>query len=247
MAYPLREKRRSFADKLAFVPNPIVRHETGTDTLRLSSFKAPVILIVANLNRRKGHDVLLQAFARLSPELSNWRLAIVGEGEQEKTLREQVKALGIAERVDWYGQVANPFVFYRAASIFVLPSRSEGMPNALMEAMSYGLPVIVSNASPGPLDLVKDGESGLVVPVDDPVALAKAIELLGNSAALRKRLGHAGRKRVSEYDLSKVMPIWERIIANDPTANQQGRCDYWRAESSPDVLSGNCAKQRYVS
>jgi glycosyltransferase involved in cell wall biosynthesis len=209
-------------EKLALVPNPLVHDENRTDTRRGLSFEAPFILIVAELNPLKAHDVLLESFARLSPRLSNWRLAIVGDGEQEKKLREQVKALGIAERVDWYGLVTNPFVFYRAASIFVLPSRSEGMPNALMEAMSYGLPVIVSNASPGPLGLVKDGETGLVVPVGDTLVLAKAIELLAKDAPLRKRLGDAARARVSEYNLSNVLPIWERIIATCPTAHQQG-------------------------
>ena len=209
-------------EKLAFVPNPIVHDESGANTSRLSSFEAPLVLIVGNLDRLKGHDVLLEAFARLSPELSNWRLAIVGGGDEEKTLGEQVKALGIADRIDWHGRVGNPFVFYHAATIFALPSRSEGMPNALMEAMSCGLPVIVSNASPGPLDLVKDSETGLVVPVGDSFALAKAIELLASNAALRKRLGDAARKRVSEYESSKVMPIWERITATDSTANRQG-------------------------
>jgi glycosyltransferase involved in cell wall biosynthesis len=208
--------------KLVFVPNPMVRHESGANTPRPSAFDAPFVLIVGNLDRLKAHDILLGAFARLSPDLSNWRLAIVGGGDEEKTLREQVRTLGIAERVDWHGRVADPFVFYRAASIFVLPSRSEGMPNALMEAMSCGLPVIVSNASPGPLALVKDGETGLVVPVGDPVALANAIELLATDAALRNRLGDAARKHVSEYELSNVMPIWEQITATDPAANRQG-------------------------
>jgi glycosyltransferase involved in cell wall biosynthesis len=209
-------------DKLAFLPNPIVHYEVGADTPPPASAEAPVILIVANLEQRKAHNVLLEAFARLSPELSNWRLAIVGGGEEEITLREQVKALGITERVDWYGRVANPFAFYRNASIFVLPSRYEGMPNALMEAMSCGLPVIVSNASPGPLELVKDGETGLVVPVDDPFALANAIVLLGNNRTLRKRLGDAGRKHVSEYDLSTILPLWERIISTSSPTNHQG-------------------------
>jgi GalNAc-alpha-(1->4)-GalNAc-alpha-(1->3)-diNAcBac-PP-undecaprenol alpha-1,4-N-acetyl-D-galactosaminyltransferase len=208
-------------EKLAFIPNPAVHHEAGDDTPHPSSFEAAVILTVANLERRKAHDILLEAFARLSPKLSNWRLAIVGGGEEEITLRKQAKALGIAERLDWYGQVANPVVFYRKASIFVLPSRYEGLPNALMEAMSYGLPAIVSNASSGPLELIKDGETGLVVPVGDPFALADAIALLGNASTLRKRLGDAGRKRVSEYDLSRVMSLWERIIATGHSANLQ--------------------------
>jgi glycosyltransferase involved in cell wall biosynthesis len=210
-------------DKLVFVPNPSVRSDSRLSTPELPPFTPPIILIVANLTWRKAHEVLLAAFARLSPELSHWRLAIVGGGEEEKTLREHATELGVAERVDWYGRVADPFVFYRAAGMFVLPSRSEGMPNALIEAMSYGVPVIVSNASPGPLDLVKDGETGLVVPVDDPLALANAITSLGNDGALRKRLGEAGHQRVAEYNLANIMSLWDRIIATGPTTNQE-RC-----------------------
>jgi glycosyltransferase involved in cell wall biosynthesis len=198
--------------KLAFVPNPLVHFKTTADMPQAASMTAPLVLTVGRLHAQKAHDVLLEAFARLSPVLADWRVGIVGGGEEEKALRAQAKVLGIAERIDWHGEVADPSVFYRAASIFVLPSRSEGMPKALMEAMTCGLPVIVSNASPGPLDLVKDGETGLVVPVGDVCALAKAMELLANDAALHKRLGDAGRRRVSEYDLSRVMPIWEQII-----------------------------------
>ena len=205
-------------DKLVFVPNPIERHESVVTTPRPTS---PLILVVGNLDRLKAHDILLQAFARLAPALSNWRLAIVGGGDEEKALHEQVRILGIADRVDWHGRVANPFVFYHAASIFVLPSRSEGMPNAVMEAMSCGLPVVVTSASPGPLDLVKDGETGLVVQAGHPDALARAIELLAGNPTLRRRLGDAARKRISEYELSNVMPIWERLTATDPAAGSR--------------------------
>jgi glycosyltransferase involved in cell wall biosynthesis len=205
--------------KLTLVPNPLVCDETVAGPQPGAPVGAPFVLIVANLNRLKAHDVLLEAFARLSPDLSHWRLAVVGDGELEETLRDQAKTLGIGSRVDWCGLVSDPFVFYRAATIFVLPSRSEGMPNALMEAMSCGLPVIVSDASPGPLGLVRDGDTGLVVPVDDPAALARAIESLANDPALRKRLGHSARQRVSGYDLSKVLAIWEPIIGPAPAAS----------------------------
>jgi GalNAc-alpha-(1->4)-GalNAc-alpha-(1->3)-diNAcBac-PP-undecaprenol alpha-1,4-N-acetyl-D-galactosaminyltransferase len=208
------ETMKTYVDnqKLAFVPNPLFRDETSVDILQTASLRSPFVLIVARLHPRKAHEVLLDAFASLSPELSNWRLAIVGNGKLEKELRSQATILGISERVDWYGRVANPFVFYRAAKIFVLPSRYEGMPNALLEAMSCGLPAIVSDASPGPLELVRDMENGLVVPVDDAVALAGAIELLARNADLRQRFGEAARWRVSDYEMSRVLPIWESVI-----------------------------------
>ena len=78
--------------------------------------------------------------------------------------------------------------------------------------MSCGLPVIVSDAVSGLHGVVTDTETGLVIPVDDPAALAWAIEELARDAALRQRLGEAGRRRVAEYDVSNVLPIWERII-----------------------------------
>jgi len=198
--------------KLKFVPNPFVYSKINTSLTPTASFKAPFILIVGRLHDQKAHDVLLEAFAHLYPKLDKWRLAIVGSGELEEVLQVQATALGIAELIDWYGQVDDPFIFYHAARIFVLPSRHEGMPNALLEAMSCGLPVIVSDASPGPLELVRHMETGLVFPVDDAAALSAAMELLATNAVLSKRLGEAGRNLISDYDLPKVLPIWEQII-----------------------------------
>jgi glycosyltransferase involved in cell wall biosynthesis len=208
-------------EKLAFVPNPLVRPNLTTDGSRPVSLTAPFVLTVGRLHAQKAHDVLLEAFARLPAELADWRLVIVGRGEQKDALQAQARALAVAARVDWYGQVADPFLFYHAAQMFVLASRYEGMPNALLEAMSCGLPVIVSDASPGPLELVSDGETGLVVPVNDAGALARAIERLATDAALRRRLGEAGRARVAEYELPRALAKWEQIIglsAGDYTA-----------------------------
>jgi glycosyltransferase involved in cell wall biosynthesis len=199
-------------EKLAFVPNPLVRLEPTADGPDRLSLTPPFVLTVGRLHAQKAHDVLLEAFARLPAELADWRLAMIGRGEQEDALRAQATAMGIAARVDWHGQVADPFLFYRAAKIFVLASRYEGTPNALLEAMSCALPVIVSDASPGPLELVSDGETGLVVPVNDAGALARAIGRLATDAALRRRLGEAARQRVAEYELPNALALWERTI-----------------------------------
>jgi GalNAc-alpha-(1->4)-GalNAc-alpha-(1->3)-diNAcBac-PP-undecaprenol alpha-1,4-N-acetyl-D-galactosaminyltransferase len=160
----------------------------------------------------KAQDVLLDAFAQLGDEFDEWRLAFLGKGRLGGGLRARARSLGITKRVDWHGIVEDPHAFYRTARIFALPSRVEGMPNALLEAMSCGLPVVVSDGAPGPLELVEDGVTGLVVPVNDAAALAAALRRLAADESLRKRLGEAARERISEYDLSHALAEWEAVL-----------------------------------
>lgn len=198
-------------EKLAFVPNPLVfRNGNGGGGAPVSP--SPSFLTVGRLVWDKAHDVLLDAFALLGDELEEWRLAIVGDGRMRDTLKAQAARLGVAGRVHWYGVVQDPHAFYRAANIFVLPSRVEGTPNALLEAMSCGLPVIVSDGAPGPLELVEDGVTGLVVPVNDATALALALRRLATDEQLCCRLGEAARARVSEYDLPHALVAWESVV-----------------------------------
>ena len=96
--------------------------------------------------------------------------------------------------------------------MFVLPSRHEGMPNALMEALSCGLPTVVSDASPGPLELVVDGHNGLVVPVEDIDALAGAMRTLAGDPALREKLGGQAKDSVAGYEFSAALRTWQELI-----------------------------------
>jgi len=200
--------------KLAFVPNPRVRPGAESDSTTQTCLDRPFVLTVGRIHPQKALDVLLDAFALLPPRLAGWHLYIVGRGdaEVEARLREQSASLGIAHRVHWSGQVADPFPYYRTASIFALPSRHEGMPNALMEAMGLGLPVVVTDGSPGPLELVTYEGSGLVVPVGNAQAVADAIERYADDEALRRRMGEAAAARVSEYDLPSALVTWEKVI-----------------------------------
>ncbi|MGB9181932.1 MAG: glycosyltransferase [Pyrinomonadaceae bacterium] len=198
--------------KMAFVPNPLViPNGNGHATAHALTHK-PFILTVGRLVQDKAQDVLLDAFSRAGDGLKEWRLAVVGDGRLRDTLRARAEDLGIAGRVDWHGIVEDPHAFYREACIFALPSRVEGTPNALLEAMSCGLPVVVSDGAPGPLELVEDGVTGLVVPVNDPSALAAALRRLAGDKALRRRLGEAARARVSEYELPRALAAWESIV-----------------------------------
>lgn len=205
--------------KLAFVPNPLVLpngNGNGNGGPPLAR-RPPLFLTVGRLVWDKAYDVLLDAFAMLGREFEDWRLSVVGGGHLRDSLATQADALGVAPRVTWHGVVRDPHAFYREASVFALPSRTEGMPNALLEAMGSGLPVVVSDRAPGPLELVEDGVTGLVVPVDDAAALASALSRLARDTDLRRRLGEAARARVSasEHELPRALAAWESVIGID--------------------------------
>jgi glycosyltransferase involved in cell wall biosynthesis len=219
--------------KLAFVPNPLVSGGGGHWDVAAVPPPAPSILIVGRLVWDKSHDVLLEAFALLGEGFAEWRLAVVGDGRMRDELKGRAAALGIGGRVDWHGVVPDPHPFYRAARIFALPSRVEGTPNALLEAMSHGLPVVVSDGPPGPRELVKDGESGLVVPVNDVRALAAALRRLADDEALCRRLGDAARQRVKEFDLPCALEAWESVVGLPRLAEEPGRAVATRPSPAP--------------
>ena len=195
--------------KLAFLPNPLAL--SAADENPPPEAREPVVLAVGRLHRQKGYDLLLRAFAEGLGSAPEWRLVVLGRGEQEAELRALAGELGLEARTEWLGQVADPGSHYRRASIFALPSRYEGMPNALLEAMASGLAVLVSNASPGLLELVRDGETGLVTPVEDGAALAAGLRRLAADPGLRRRLGSAARARAADFTLPRVVPVWERV------------------------------------
>lgn len=135
----------------------------------------PVIVAVGRLAWQKGFDVLIAAFARIPDP--GVRLIIFGEGTLRARLLEQALALGVADRFDLPGYTSDPLAEVAAANCFVLSSRFEGSPNALVEALSTGTPVVSTCCPYGPQDILDDGAVAPLVAVDDPAALAQAITL----------------------------------------------------------------------
>ena len=176
------------------------------------NFMAPTFITVTRLVEQKGVDVLLKASAQAFARLPDWRLAIIGDGPLRSDLQELSNELGITKRVDWLGYVKDPTPFLRGARFFVLTSRFEGSPNALLEALACGLPAIVSDASPGPLELVGDQKAGLIVPTGNIAATADAIVRLASDEALRRTLGSAARERSRVHQLEPAMRVWLKLL-----------------------------------
>jgi glycosyltransferase involved in cell wall biosynthesis len=169
-----------------------------------SSADPVVILSVSRLVEKKGTDVLLRALARISPSL-HWRLVHVGGGPLQKRMAQLASRLNISARVQWRGALTQDKLLleYGDADVFALASRiardgdRDGLPNVLVEAQSQALACVATRVSAIP-ELVRDGETGVLVDENDPEALARALETLISSPARRRALGQAGQARVVE-------------------------------------------------
>jgi len=162
-------------------------------------------VVIASVGRavaKKGYDDLLAALAALPADL-HWRFVHIGGGGLIKALREQARALGIADRITWSGAQPRAAVLaaLAAGDLFVLASKiagdgdRDGLPNVLMEAQAAGLAAVATRVAAIP-ELIEDGVTGVLVPPEDPSALAAALEVVARDPARRRALGAAGRERV---------------------------------------------------
>lgn len=157
----------------------------------------PVAIRVAFAGRHvavKGLDVLLLAWSRLAGRRGA-RLVLAGDGPEHARLRGLAVALGVQDSVDFPGMLADVVPLLRDAAIYVQASRQEGLPNAVLEAMAAGLPVVATRIS-GHEDVIEHGRTGLLVPAEDPDALAQALQSLLDDPLLRRQLGVAASVEV---------------------------------------------------
>jgi glycosyltransferase involved in cell wall biosynthesis len=169
-----------------------------------------LVLTVANLRREKGYDVLLRAARRVADREVPVRFAAVGRGPLADQLAEQHASLELGDRFRFLGQRTDVLRLLAAADIFVLPSRQEGLPVALMEAACMGVPVVVTAVGEHPRLLV-DRTNAMVVPSEDPDALADAVAEVANNADLRARLAAGSLARGVLFDVSRCVRDVETV------------------------------------
>jgi glycosyltransferase involved in cell wall biosynthesis len=177
-------------------------------------------LHVANYTQpawNKAFDVLFDAWPLVARACPAARLTTAGAGDVAAWQR-QLAGAGCADRVDFIGYRSDLDSWFRRATVFVLPSRHEGISNALLEAQSFGVPAVVSDI-PGNRAVVVDGETGLVVPAGDKVALAQALIRLLTDPDLRNRMGNAARRRTAaEFGIEAIVrrtaDLYRRLLAD---------------------------------
>jgi len=172
--------------------------------------RATVLTHIGRFAVQKNHALLVEAFAQVRSDAPLY-LLLVGGGELENAVREQVAALGLQERVRFLGVRADVADILRASDVFVLSSRWEGNPMSVMEAMAAGLPV-VSTAVGGVPELVQEGATGLLVPSEDAGALAQAMQALVDDPVRRQAMGAAARQHaVAHFDIRHTVRGYEQL------------------------------------
>jgi len=171
-----------------------------------------VIISVGRLGPEKGFDYLIRSTSLLIRDGIDCSLVILGEGVQRQKLQALAGELGIAERVAMPGFQKNPYPYLANSTLFVLSSLYEGFPNALLEAMSLGVPSVATRCPTGPAEIIEDGVDGVLVAPADERALAEAMRRLLLDEDLRKRLGGAGEKRARDFRAQPIVSRYEALI-----------------------------------
>lgn len=168
----------------------------------------PTVVIVANLHPYKGHERFLYAMALVRERMGDARAIVVGDGTERPRIEHLARALGLADAVTFEGQVSDPRPFVAGGHAAVLASDTEGFPNALLEAMAMGRPVVATRVGGIP-ELVRDGVDGFLVGLEPSQLAARMIDVLGNRA-LRDRLARSARSRAEGF-------TWERTVSATET------------------------------
>jgi GalNAc-alpha-(1->4)-GalNAc-alpha-(1->3)-diNAcBac-PP-undecaprenol alpha-1,4-N-acetyl-D-galactosaminyltransferase len=195
-------------NKIVILPNPI-----NPDLSKKRIFNRErnnEILSVGRLTDQKNHEMLIRAFALA--KIDNWILIIAGEGENRVRLEKIVEELNLKNRVLLLGRQKNIAEFYNSASIFAFSSNYEGFPNALIEAMHFGMACISTDCPTGPSELIENGTNGFLTSMHDVEKMAEGLKTLTENKELRSLFGKKAKERVKVFEVAEVLSQWNRVL-----------------------------------
>lgn len=199
-------------DAVRVIPNPVVLETPHLPPRNTHSSRMRTVVAMGRLSKEKGFDLLLQAFAQCVDTRSGWYLEIMGDGAERAKLEALAGTLGITDQVHFHGRVSNPTTILTCADLFVLSSRYEGFPNALLEAMACGVAVVATDCPSGPRDIIRDAIDGLLIPVDNVDALSHAMGALMDNPEQRVRLGQRAREVRDRFSVRTIMAMWDSLV-----------------------------------
>jgi glycosyltransferase involved in cell wall biosynthesis len=196
-------------DNVAVLPNP-----APFVALDPAPLTAPVVVALGRLSAEKRPDRLVEAFAAATAALPDWRLVWFGDGPRRAEVEDLVARLGVADRVSLPGTVTDPRAALAQGSVLALSSDHEGLPMAVVEAMTLGIPCVAVDCAPGIRELVTDGVDGLVTPPGDTAELARGLARLMRDGDLRRELGAAAQVTAQRFHPDRILDVWESLLVH---------------------------------
>lgn len=198
---------------ITFIQKQMEADQHDKDIIRvIKEKKTPIILTVGRLVEQKDQASLIRAFKKVHSEI-NCQLIILGEGELEHELKEIVKELGLNGAVSFVGFKYNPYVYFKAADLFVLSSKHEGFSHVVAEALATGTPVVSTDCKSGPREVLDNGRYGTLVDVGDVDGLAQAMtKQLKLSNEERNAIIQDGLKRVEVFEATSIVKRYEAVF-----------------------------------
>jgi glycosyltransferase involved in cell wall biosynthesis len=208
----------SWRPRIVVIPNPVPHVPVRAPESPPAPAARRTIVAMGRLEKQKGFDLLIRAFAEAADRRPEWDLTILGEGGERAALETLVREHELSGRIALPGREADAAGALRRADLFVLSSRYEGFPNALCEAMACGLPVVAFDCPSGPAEIVRDGVDGRLVPAEDVPALAAAIVELTGDDERRRRYGAAAVAVAARFSVERIAAQWERLLVQGSAA-----------------------------
>lgn len=200
---------KNIQEKIVIIPNFL----SPDFYLQNKKFKRKKkIVTVTRLEKQKNVSLLIEAFSKLKPKFNDYKLYICGTGSEKKNLEQQIKKLNMEKRIILLGRVKSVPDLIADASIFVLPSNYEGMPNVLLEAMSMSLPVITTRSTEVIDKIIADGNNGIIIDKNNVRMLTAKIEYILENDLIAKNIGKEASKVKEKYHKKNIIDKWDDIF-----------------------------------
>lgn len=210
--------KQKIRDKSVIIYNPVL---TNKENCILHNIKDKRIVTVGRLHNQKNQKLLINSFKKISNLFPEYILEIYGEGEEKENLLKLINFLGLENKVFLRGTSKNICQEICNASVFILSSDYEGLPNALIEAMSLGLPCISTDCKPGGArEIIEDGVDGIIVPINDQKSLEEAMIKIITDKNLSIRFSKNAEKNIKRFSKEKIYEEWENFFEFINTQNR---------------------------
>lgn len=197
---------KAIQKKSAIIYNPTITSDYKSSYIRNTPHKNEIVS-VGRVIEQKNPRMLLDAFAKISNEFPEYNLKVLGEGDLRNEMREKAKKLGLEDKVSYIGAVSDVFENIQNSALYIMTSNYEGMPNALLEAMCIGLPVISTKVS-GATDVIENGKNGVLIDCNDIDALADNIKELLSNSDLRTKYAKNAILLSQKLDVNSISDLW---------------------------------------